>query len=309
VRAMLEVTSGTLGNMDARSWDGSDLAGCLSAGTLLLAKAMIPIVGGLVAAGFLGCVVQTGFLFSGAPVAVRFGRLNPLAGLRGLVSGEGLVRIAGSVVKLGAIALVAYVTLRAQIASSSELTGGGAGEIAAFAMNCAFVLLFRVGVALLAVCIVEYAYQRWRFLREMRMTREEVREELKRMEGDPLTRSRRRRMQQMIAMERMMRSLGRADVVVMSPGDVSAALRYEGGEVHAPTLVAKCRGEASRRMLAVAEEHGVPVVEDVALAQALHRRCNVGEQIPRDLYGPAAGVLAYVFEVKRGNARPAPSVA
>jgi flagellar biosynthetic protein FlhB len=106
-------------------------------------------------------------------------------------------------------------------------------------------------------------------------------------------------MQRMIAAERMLKNLSRADAVIAGVGDVSTAVRYEGGGVQAPRLVAKGRGAASARIRDMAEENGVPVVEDVALAQALYRVCGVGEEIPRALYAQVAKILAYAFEVKR----------
>ena len=309
VCAMLELTAGTLGNMDVRTWDGADLAGSLCGGVLLVLKAMLPILGGLVVAGFLGCVLQTGFLFTGAPMAMRWQRLNPLTGLRALFSGAGLARALKNVLKFAVVGAAVYFTLESQFSNWMGLTGVEAPEIAGFVMNVTLLLLFRVAVALLAVALADYAYERWQFARRMRMTREEVRSELSRMEGDPLTRSRRRRMQGMIAAERMMRGLSRADAVITSSGDVSAAVRYEGGDVHAPILVAKGRGAASRRIREIAEENGVAVVENIPLAEALDRRCEVGGSIPRDLYASVAEVLAFVFEVRREKAGQTASIA
>jgi len=309
LRALLGFTRAALGNLDARAMGPTELYDCLAGGALLLLEAMMPILAGLVLVAFLASVLQVGFLFSGAPVALRFDRLNPVEGWKSLFSRRGLVRLLAGLFKLAVVVLVVYFTIRSQFASCAELTDASVAEISTFVASCTFLLLLRVGIALLALGLLDYAYQRWQYDLDMRMTRQEVREELKRMEGDPLMRDRRRRMQRMIATQRMMQNLPGADVVIAGAGGVSVALRYESGRMHAPTVVAKGSGAASERIREIAEENGVPVVEQTSLARTLHRRCDAGGQIPKDLHAAVAEVLAFVGELNRMKTRRTPSMA
>jgi len=163
-------------------------------------------------------------------------------------------------------------------------------------------------VALLALAVLEYAYQRWQYMQDLRMTKLEVRDELRLMEGDPLSRERRRRVQRQIASERMMHDLPRADAVVTGSMETAVAVRY-ASSMAAPVIVAKGKGMVARRILEFAEERDIPVVERRPLAHALFRGCSVGEPIPAEFYQDVAEVLAFVYELNRMKTGRRPVVA
>lgn len=307
--ALFRFTRGALGNMDARSMSVSDVAAWMGSGGLFMLKAAAPIIGGLIVIAFVGNILQTGFIFSGAPLEFRSDRINPVEGMKRLMSKRGLVRLMASLFKVAVVALVAYFTIRSRFGAYPELINAGMPEILAFIMRCTFVLALRIGIALLALALLDFAYQKWQYRQDMRMTKQEVREELKRMEGDPLTRDRRRRMQRQIAMQRMMHAVPNADVVVTNPTEIAVALWYDSKRMSTPSVVAKGKRLIAQRMRELAEDHDVPIVERKALAQALYRMCDVGDQIPVDLHQAVAEVLAFVHEMSRMKARRKTAVA
>jgi len=309
LRALYEFTRGALGNLDAGTLGVREIYTYFGGGWLFLIKATTPVIGGLVVIAFLANVMQTGFVFSGDPLTLKPDRLNPVEGMKKLLSKRGLMRLLASLFKVSVVGLVAYFTIRGQFGVYTELVGIGINEIIAFVMECTFVLALRIGLALLALAILDFTYQRWQYRQDLKMTKQEVRDELKRMEGDPLTRNRRRRLQRELALQRMMHAVPDADVVVTNPTELAVALRYEASTMTAPSVVAKGKGLIAQRIREIAEENNVPIVERRPLAQALYRMCDVGDQIPVQLYQAVAEVLAFVYELNRMKADRRPPAA
>jgi flagellar biosynthetic protein FlhB len=279
-------------------------------GALLMLRALMPIIGGLLIIAFLGNVMQTGFVFSGDPLALKLDRLNPVQGMKNLISKKGLMRLGSSLGKVAVVAAVAFASIRAMFGPCTELSSAGIDGIIAFVFRSTYVVALRIALALLALALIDFLYQRWQYKQDMRMTKQEVRDELKRMEGDPLTRDRRRRMQRELAMQRMMADIPKADVVVTNPTEIAVALRYESGAMNAPRVVAKGQRLMAQRVREIAEAHGVPIVERKPLARALFQMCKVGDEVPVELYQAVAEVLAFVYELNRMKGRrPAAGVA
>ena len=288
-----------LANLYHTELSEADLYAYLGLGGFTLLKALAPFIGGLLAVAYAGNVIQTGFIFSGYPLQFRAERINPVEGMRRLISRRGLVRLTASIFKMAVIAGVAFITIRGQFPTYLRLVDGDQRQIAMFLAGAMFELGFRIALSLLVLAILDYMYQRWQYEQDIRMTKQEVRDEMRRMEGDPLTRDRRRRMQRQVAMQRMMLGMPKADVVVTSGTGVSVALRYSAGEMDAPVVVAKGSGFLGERIRQVARGHAVPVVERKELARAVARACEVGARIPEELYEESAEVFAYVHELGR----------
>ena len=297
--ALYRIMTLSLENLGARSVTIGDICSYFAGGGLFLLKAMLPVVAGLAAVAFAANVVQTGVLVSAEPLKFQISRLNPIEGVKRLLSKRGLVRLMASLFKVVVVALVAYFTIRSMVLASVDLTGADFQDIVAFTMSGTFNLALRIAIALLALAILDYAFQRWQHLEDLRMTKQEVRDELKRMEGDPLTRDRRRRIARQLAMQRMMHDVPKADVVITNPTHLAVALRYDAVVMSAPTVVAKGRDLIARRIREIAEEHDVPIVERRPLAQALYKMCEVGDQVPASFYQAVAEVLAFVYELNR----------
>jgi len=251
----------------------------------------------LPAAGALAAqVLQTGFLTSWESVRPQWTRVDPRQGLARLLGPIGLGEAAKTLVKLGLLAAVAYAAFRAAWPS---LLAPGDGEAALVTVGAAAARVWlAVGVAYLVLAGLDYGLRWWQHERSLRMTREEVREETREQEGNPLLRARIRALHRQRATRRMMSEVERADVVLRNPIHVAVALRYEAGKMRAPTVVAKGARLMARRIVAVAMRHGVPVIENPPLARSLYKLVQVGREIPAGLYRVVAEVLAHVYSLR-----------
>lgn len=276
-----------------------DVFSLLLESSLLFLPVLLPLFAGVVAAGVGGGVLQTGFLWTTEPLRPDWSRLNPLAGLRRLCSGEAaveLIKALASVMCLGGLGGVVLFMRLPAVASLSTLEvvdivryGGREGG---------WLLTAGVGV-MAALAGLDYAYQRWRTGVRLRMSRHEVKEEMREHEGDPLIKSRLKSIRQRLARQRMMTDAARADVVVTNPQRLAVALRYRPAEMAAPKVVAKGAGFVARKIREIAREKGIPLVENKPLAQLLYRLVEVGEEIPETLYRAVAEVLAYVYRLRQ----------
>jgi len=160
-------------------------------------------------------------------------------------------------------------------------------------------LALRVSAALLTLAVLDLIYQKWQYKRNLRMTKEEVKEERKQMDGDPLIKSKIRSIQRQMAMKRMMSAIPKADVVVTNPSHYAVALKYDNTTMKAPTVVAKGADLIAKRIKQIAKKHKVPLVEDKPLAQTLYKTVEIGKEIPQKLYYAVAKVLSYVYQLKK----------
>jgi len=177
------------------------------------------------------------------------------------------------------------------------MSGSSAAEVMVFTGATVFSIAMKILIGYVVLAILDYAFQRWDYEQSMRMTRQEIREELKQTEGDPLLRARVRSVQREMARRRMMEEVPKADVVVTNPTEIAVALLYEPGSP-APKVVAKGRRLIAERIRSLAVEHDVPIVRNVALAQALYKAVDIGHYIPGELFTAVAEVLAYVYKLK-----------
>jgi flagellar biosynthetic protein FlhB len=260
---------------------------------------ILPFLGILMVITAAGAVAQSGLLLTWKRLALKPDRLNPVSGFKRMFSGEALTRLAMGLFKVGLLTVIAYMCIRGRILT--VLSGGGAhpGGVYVLAAKLIFDLAIQMSLVLLVLGIVDYMLQRWRLERQLRMTKQEVRDELKRMEGDPLLKHRRRQMQAQLAMQRINAEVPRADVVVTNPTEFAVALRYDEANMSAPRVVAKGRELLAQRIRQLAEQHGVPVVQRPPLARALYASVEVGQDVPPQFYRAVAEVLAYVYQLSR----------
>lgn len=242
---------------------------------------------------------QVGVLFTGEPLIPKFNRLSPLNGLKRIFSSRGLVELAKGLFKVGAVAYIAYLTISGELTSLISMMDMEVGMIFARSGGVILKLGFRIALLLLAMAMLDYAFQRWDYERNLRMTRQEVREELKQQEGDPMMRSRIRALQRDMARRRMMAEVGQADVVVTNPTHIAVALRYDPETMAAPRVVAKGQRLIAERIKEMARRFQIPLIENKPLAQALFKAVRIGDEIPEELFQAAAQVLAFVFRLRR----------
>lgn len=257
----------------------------------------LPFVGIVLAAAAGANLFQVGFLFTAEPLLPDLDRLNPVSGLGRLFSVRGLVRLVGGVLKLGIVGLVVFWTIWVERTSLIELSGRGFEQIPGITVDLMGTLSLRAALALFALAVAEYGFQKWQFERDLRMSNRELREELRRYEGDPRMRERRRAVQRQLALERMVLAVPEATVVITNPTHLAVEVRFEK-PMEAPVVVAKGAERLARLIRESAMEHGVPIVERQDLARALYRGVDVGQAIPSALYRAVADILAYVYRLK-----------
>ena len=251
-------------------------------------------------------LAQVGWLTSVDPLKPDLNRLNPVTGFSRLFDVQAMVRLGMGIAKMAAVAAVAALTIwqvRHEVVYSLHL---GAGPLLRASGEIVYTLCLRLAIVLLVLAICDYAWQRWHHEQDLKMSREEIKEEFRRMEGDPMIKHRRRQVQQQLAMQRMRYDVPKADVVITNPTELAIALRYDAETMNAPRVVAKGQGYMAEMIRRIAAEHGVPILERRPLAQALYRVVEVGQEIPREFYGAIAEVLAYVYEIAQRGYRRRP---
>jgi len=277
-----------------------------AAGSLLL----LPL-GALAAAGLAGNLLQGPPPLSWAPLAPSWERLSPASNLKRLFSARAGVEALRVLLKAGLYAAVGYTAAREALRVSST-QAAGAESVLAIVLDLGRTILFRIGLLAAGLAVLDYLFRRYDHLRSLRMTRTEVRDERKELEGDPLVRSRIRSRMMALARSRMMAEVPRATVVVVNPTRYAVALKYRHGETPVPRVVAKGRERLAARIRDIAESHGVPIVCDPPLARSLYRTVPVGAEIPPSLFRAVAEVLAMVLAPRkaassghvRGEVRP-----
>ena len=284
-------------NPAARLQD-SDMMAALSSGFRDALWSVAPLLGLLMAAALLSPLVIGGWNFSTGAIGLKFERLNPANGFKRMFSARGWIELGKSLAKFSVVALIAVLVLWNR---ADELTSLGAQPIELAighaAYLCAEALLALAG-GLVLIALVDVPLQLWQYHRDLRMTRNEIREENRDAEGSPEVRSRVRSVQQAIARRRMIQEVPKASVVITNPQHYAVALRYDERRMNAPIVVAKGAGEIARRIREVAAEHKVPLVEAPPLARVLYRGVEIGAEVPAVLYAAVAQVLSYVFQLQ-----------
>lgn len=265
---------------------------------LLAGQILAPLLLAVTCAALASQLLQVGFMWSSEILKPNWNRINPVEGFKRLCSRRALVELVRSLLKVAVIGWLAWGVLRETLLVVPELMESSAWQAAAAAGRLVGKLATRVGATFLAIAVADYIYQRWDFEKSIRMTRQEVEEELRQSEGDPQVRSHLRQRQRQLALGRMLKEVERADVVVTNPVHVAVALRYEPSQMTAPVIVAHGAGEVAERIKQVAREHRVPVVRNEALARGLFAGADVGRQVPPELYQAVAEVLAFVYQLR-----------
>ncbi|MCG3137986.1 MAG: Flagellar biosynthetic protein FlhB [Phycisphaerae bacterium] len=258
---------------------------------------MLPMLLGLMVVGVLVVLLQTGFLYTLYPLKPDLNKINPLKGLQRIFSSQTLVLLLINCAKLGIVGAVVYYTLVDDIDRMLMVSTLSFGAMFQLSAEIFFRLAFRVAVLLLILGIIDWIYQRYKHARSLRMTKEEIKEEMRRMEGDPLMKRRRREVQMKLAMQRLRRVVPQADVVVTNPTHYAVALQYDAARMAAPKVIAKGEDFLAQRIRELAIAAGVPVIERKPLAQALYKLVEIGQEVPPSLYRAVAEVLAYVYEL------------
>lgn len=263
---------------------------------------LFPVVGAFAAA----CVAvaafanyyQVGFEFTPQAIAWDISRINPFKGFGSLFRIRTLIRVGASTIKTAIVVTASYLPVKSQLPQIALLDRADLSTILSFMGALLSKAAIGVCIALILLGIADYYYERWQYERDLKMTKEEVKEETKQSEGDPLVRSHIKRKRREMAYRRMMDAVPKATVVVTNPTHYAVALRYEMDEDLAPKIVAKGKDLVALKIREIAKEHGVPIIENPPLAQSLYRGSEVGDDIPAALYRAVAELLSYVYRLR-----------
>lgn len=258
-----------------------------------------PFMLALVLASISGYLIQVGFMISPKPLQPRPSRLNPLEGAKRIFSSHMLAETLKSILKFAVILTVSWQVLDSVIANSNAWIDRDPDQLIDHLLSVGLKLALIMLVFLAAEALLDYSFQRWQFEKGIRMSRYEIKQELKETEGDPQIKARVRAIRQQQARQRMMKEVPRAEVVITNPTHYSVALRYDPREREAPHVVAKGSGLIALRIREIAQEHGVPLYEDRWLARQLYRTCDIGDTAPVELWQAVAKVLAFVRALDR----------
>ena len=278
--------------------DPSLLFGHMGMLLLKLFAVVLPLLGVALLACLVAPVLMGSLQFNLKALAPKPERLNPLAGLQRMVSSDGLVELAKSLLRVALLGTACGLVLVHGFDVLRAMPGQSLEDAARTGLYFAGRLLGAAAVALLLLALADAPYQKWNRLRKLKMTRQEVREEMKEADGNPQVKGKIRQMQFQMSQRRMMEAVPTADVVVVNPTHYAVALKYDGGSMRAPKVVAKGVDELAMRIREVADAHRVAIVSAPPLARALYREGELDKEIPVRLYAAVAQVLSYVYQLR-----------
>ncbi|MDA8325813.1 MAG: flagellar biosynthesis protein FlhB [Nitrospiraceae bacterium] len=240
---------------------------------------------------------QGGMVFK--PLGLQIEKLNPIEGLSRMFSKDGLIELLKSLLKFAAGGVIFYLVIKRALENLPQIPGLGVGALQKTGSSFISKAVLEAFAVFLVAAAGDYLAERWRFEQSLRMTKEELKQEYKEMEGDPLIKSRIKSLQREAARKRMMQEVPKATVVITNPTHIAVALLYDREKTPAPKIVAKGAGAIAEKIKEVASLHGVPIVEDKPVARALYKM-ELDSLIPEELYKAVAKIIAYVFKLKRG---------
>lgn len=248
--------------------------------------------------GIIPTVAQTRGLFTMKALRPKFSRLNPLSGIKKLFSAQAVVGILKGLIEVIVIGYVIYSEVAARLPRFIALMNAGIMQGIAYALLSIFDLVMLICILLVFVAAADFLFQWWQFEKKLKMSKQEIKEEYKQTEGDPQIKSKIKQKQQQMAMSRMMQDVPGADVVIRNPTHFAVALKYDQDKNRAPQVIAKGKDLIALRIVKIAEENDVYLMEDPPLARLLYSTVDVGREIPVELYNAVAEVLTVVYRAK-----------
>ncbi|MDA7951160.1 MAG: flagellar biosynthesis protein FlhB [Pirellulaceae bacterium] len=304
VEFMLVFTKGQLQGDFAQVVDSKSVAVEINSILLGLSQVLLPLLVGLMIVGMLSNIGQVGFLFLPKKLNPDFSKLSLIKGLKRLFSIASYVRLGFGIFKVIVVGAVGFLSLWNEWETILDLGSKETLAIGAYLFQTVLWTSLYIAIALLILAIFDYMFQSWKHEQEIKMTTQEVREEMKQLQGDPQIIAQRRQVQRQMELNRMSSSVPEADVVITNPTELAIALKYDINTMIAPTIVAKGAGLIAQKIRRLALENNVPIVERKPLARALYADAEIGDVVPAEQYAAVAEVLRYVYELK-GKKLPA----
>lgn len=267
------------------------------------AKILLPVFLLFFIISILSSVLQVGFVTNEEALDLNFERLNPVEGTKRVFSLKSLVEGLKSLMKMGLVGYVLYTILKKDINFIPHLGNLQAEQLMMYLGAMVVKMLATIGVLMGVLAAADYFYQRWTLEKQMRMTKQEVKEEHKSREGDPHIKAKIRRIQREMSNRRMMDAIPKADVVITNPTHIAVVLKYDPTQNAAPQLVAKGADLVAQKIREMAREHNIPIIENKPLARTIYKTLKIGQVVPRELFNAVAQVLSYVYKLKRKKMR------
>jgi flagellar biosynthesis protein FlhB len=282
------------------NFDGGAAAVQVARALAAVGVAIAPMFAGIMLIAIVVNLSQVGLVFNIARLTPNLGALNPVRGLgRLLGGGRGFTQLAMNFFKVLLVGTTAYSALHGrigQIMSCQQLTFQ---QIFGLGASIVYAIALRIGILLFVLSLFDYAYQRYRIEQSLKMSKEEVKNEMRSMDGDPKIKARRRQLAVQRHLQRLKKEVPKADVVITNPTHFAIALKYEAAKMRAPRVVAKGQDWMAHRIREIAIANNITIVERPAIARALYKMCDVGDEIPEQFYSAVAEILAYVYQLAR----------
>ena len=267
---------------------------------VVLAKTAFPIMLAIMLIGLAINFFQVGLNFNTESIEFKLDKLNPINGFGRIFSKRSLVELAKSFFKILVIGFFLYRFIHEQILAMPQFMFFDLTTSLALVAEIIFQMAFIVIGVIMIMALMDYGYQKWQTTQDLKMTKQEVKDEMKQSEGDPQIKGKIRQKQRQMAMARMMKEVPKADVIVTNPTHYAIALSYQQG-MSAPLVVAKGQDLVAQRIKEIAREARVPIIENKPLARAIYAAVQIGDAIPQELYQAVAEVLAYVYRLKHAR--------
>ena len=284
--------------MASNGMNQNQIRGIFLRAIMSMLGALFPILGVALVTGVTSNLIQVGFLFTSEPIKPKLEKISPIKGFKRLFSMRTLFELAKSLLKVALLGYVAYneykkITVEFPMYVEQE-------PYLAFLniMNTAFTIALKMCLVMVFVALADYLYQWWKYEKDLRMTKQEVKDEYKLMEGDPQIKGKIRQKQRQMSAMRMMSRVPEADVVITNPTHYAVALKYDEAVSKAPVLTAKGQDYLARKIKEVALENNISIVENAPLARSLYSTCEVDDEIPEELYQAVADILVFVYRQK-----------
>jgi flagellar biosynthetic protein FlhB len=267
--------------------------------TFFIIKIIGPIMLVIAIFGTIGNIAQTGFFIAPKALEPKFSKLNPISGFKKIIfTKKSLVELLKSILKFVIVGYVAYSTVMDYVDEFPLLIYQTTSQLLEYIFEIVLAIAIKIIMIYVVISALDFWFQKYDFMEEQKMTKQEVKDESKSMEGSPEIKAKIKSMQRAMAQNRMMQDIPDADVVITNPTHYAVALKYDSSSMAAPKIVAKGVDRIAERIKTIAKENDVPIIENVELARALYASADVGDDVPEDLYQAVAEVLAFVYKLK-----------
>ncbi len=260
---------------------------------------LVPLMGIIFITAALANYAQVGVIFTTEKIMPKFEKIDPIKGITRMFSMQTIFTTIKSIAKIYVISWAAYTVIKKNLGNLLPLMNQEPLSIFIFYCKISFFIFLKAAIIIAALAVLDWVFQRWQFMKKMRMTKQEIKEEAKTTEGDPHVKGRIRSIQMEMARKRMMADVPDADVIITNPTRLAIAIKYDAASMVAPTVIAKGAGVIAHKIKEVGRDNNVPLVEDKPLARALYGAVEIGDEIPTELFQAVAEILAHVYGLKK----------